>query len=459
MAVDDPVLYNDWWVYLRYSMGSTHLNPSDKQKHNAEKIYYGLIAQGYTLEAACGILGSMQTESGLSPGALDGHLSSLPNNGEHLADLTNTVMLNYASPNDSGYGTGLIQWDSYGTAHLPHGNVIASTAIRNNMEWYDGDLQLLRLNNEYQYDPSGGGGISGETYTFWYPGNHTPRTTWAEFKNWTGSVSEATDIFRQCRERSSGDPTGNQNRRDNAQYWYDYFSGGPTPPTPDDWITGTEFSTLATAYDPDITGQQIPYTQMDCYGYVQTVWRDIQAVSASDKLCNPVSQWGTAGTNTLWRQNISPYPTWTFDTTSPDNQNPTPVLWWKGSIAECESQYGEIPAGALLFHKIGEDDNPQIPNYYRGDGIGNFAHVGIYIGNNEVMQSGGRDSGSVPGGGVHRSAYDSSAWNYAAFVVYVDPTGSGPTPPPPPPPSLRNWLLFWYTNKQKEVIKNVKRIF
>ena len=75
------------------------------------------------------------------------------------------------------------------------------------------------------------------------------------------------------------------------------------------------------------------------------------------------------------------------------------------------------------------------------------------------MQSGGRDSGSVPGGGVHRSAYDSSAWNYAAFVVYVDPTGSGPTPPPPPPPSLRNWLLFWYTNKQKEVIKNVKRIF
>ena len=444
MAVDSPVLYNDWWVYLRDSMGSSHLNPSDKQIHNATKIYNALLAQGYTSEAACGVLGNMQTESGLSPGALQNHLSTLPNNGEHLADLTNTVMLGYASQNDSGYGTGLIQWDSY-TPTSPAGNVIASFAIRYNYEWYDGDCQMFRLQREYETD---------DQYHYWYANNHSPAITWAEFKAWTGSVTEAADIFRQCRERSSGSPTGNQYRRDNAQYWYDYFSGGPTP---DDWISGTDFSTLAVAYDPDITGVQIPYTQMDCYKYVQTVWRDIQAVLSSDTLCNPISQWGTAGTNTLWRQNISPYPIWTFDTTSPDNQNPTPVLWWKGTIAECIAEYGEIPAGALLFHQIGEDDNPRIPNYYRGDGIGNFAHVGIYIGNNEVMQSGGRDSSSVPGGGVHRSTYDPSAWNYVAFVVYVDPTGGGPTPPPPPPPSLPDWLILWYTTNKRKVIKSVKR--
>lgn len=452
MSVDAPVLYNDWWVYLRYSMGSTHLNPSTKQIHNAEKIYQGLIAQGYTIQSACGILGNMQTESGLSPGALDSHLSTLPNNGEHLADLTNTVMLNYASPNDSGYGTGLIQWDSYGTAHLPHGNVIASTAIRNNMQWYDGDLQLLRLNNEYQYDPSGGGGISGETYTFWYPGNHNPRTTWQQFKNWTGSVSEATDIFRQCRERSSGDPTGNQNRRDNAQYWYDYFSGGPTPPT--NWITGTAFSALATAYDPNITGQQIPYSQMDCIEFVQTVWRDIPAVSSSDRLSSPL------GTNTLWRTNTSQYPSLVnvFNTTSPDSQNPCPVLWYKDTISNCITDYGSIPDGALLFHKISDSGPPAIPSQYAGDGIGNFAHVGIYVGNNEVMQSGGRDSGSVPGGGVHRSTYDSSAWNYVAFVVWVDCSGSGPTPPTPEFPY---WLALWYTNnnKQKGMRLNGKVVF
>ena len=451
MAVDSPVLYNDWWVYLRDSMGSSHLNPSDKQIHNATKIYNGLLAQGYTSEAACGILGNMQTESGLSPGALQNHLSSLPNNGEHLADLTNSVMLGYASQNDSGYGTGLIQWDSY-TTTPPAGNTIVSFAIRYNYEWYDGDCQLFRLQREYETD---------NQYHYWYANNHSPAVTWSQFKNWTGSVSEATDIFRQCRERSSGSPTGNQYRRDNAQYWYDYFSGGPTPPTPDDWISGTNFAALAEAYDPDITGVQIPYTQMDCYQFVQTVWRDIDAVSSTDKLCNPVSQWGTAGTNTLWRQNVSPYPTWTFNTTSPDNQNPTPVLWWKGTISDCIAEYGEIPAGALLFHQIGEDDNPRIPNYYRGDGIGNFAHVGIYIGNSEVMQSGGRDSSSVPGGGVHRSAYDSSAWNYVAFVVYVDCTGGGPTPPPPPPPpaikpAVLDTILAYVVNNKKDVRKNVK---
>ena len=149
MSVDAPVLYNGYWVYLRDSMGSSHLNPSDKQITNATKIYNNLIQQGYTPEAACGILGNMQTESGLSPGALQRHLSTLPNNGEHLADLTNTVMLGYADQNDSGYGTGLIQWDSY-TTTSPAGNVIASFAIRYNYEWYDGDCQLYRLQREFE---------------------------------------------------------------------------------------------------------------------------------------------------------------------------------------------------------------------------------------------------------------------------------------------------------------------
>ena len=445
MAVDAPVLYNDYWVYLRYSLGSTHLNPNDKQKHNAEKIYAELLNQGYTSIAACAILGNMQTESGLSPGALDGHLSSLPNNGEHLADLTNSVMLGYASRYDSGYGTGLIQWDSY-TTTVPAGNTIVSFAIRYGYQWYDGDCQLFRLQREYETDGQ---------YHYWTPNNHTPNTTWAQFKNWTGSVSEATDIFRQCRERSSGDPTGNQNRRDNAQYWYDYFQATPpTPPTPEGWIDGDEFSSYATAYDPDITGVQIPYTEMDCIKYVQTVWRDIAAVGSSEVLCNPL------GTNTLWRTNTPQYPNLvkTFNTTSPDGQNPTPVLWFKDSITNYLNTHDSLPAGCLLFHKISEEGPPAIKPEYAGDGIGNFAHVGIYIGDNEVMQSGGRDGSSVPGGGVHRSAYDSSAWNYVAFVVWVDPTSvqPGPGPGPEPQPETPTWLLLWASQRKKE-IKNVIR--
>lgn len=435
MSVDAPVLYNGYWVYLRDSMGSSHLNPSDKQITNATKIYNNLIQQGYTPEAACGILGNMQTESGLSPGALQRHLSTLPNNGEHLADLTNTVMLGYADQNDSGYGTGLIQWDSY-TTTSPAGNVIASFAIRYNYEWYDGDCQLYRLQREFETD---------STYHYWTANNHNPPITWAEFKGFTGTPETAADIFRQCRERSSGDPTGNQYRRDNARYWYDYFSGGPTPPTPEDWITGTDFATLALAYDPDVTGQQIPYSQCDCIGFVNMVWRDIPVVASNN--------WNlTNGTNSIWRS------TRTFNTTDPNGNNPTLELWYQDTIANCISTYGEIPTGALLFHQISEAGPPPIPPQYAGDGIGNFVHVGIYCGNNEVMQSGGRDSGSVPGGGVHKSVYDSSAWNYVAFVVYVDCTGTEPPPPPPPPPPP--WILnhlYLIINQRKKVVRRVKR--
>ena len=70
MAVDSPVLYNGCWVYLRDSLGPSYGSANDRQKTNAEKIYDLLRVFGYSHIAACGILGNMQTESGLSPGAL-----------------------------------------------------------------------------------------------------------------------------------------------------------------------------------------------------------------------------------------------------------------------------------------------------------------------------------------------------------------------------------------------------
>ena len=293
---------------------------------------------------------------------------------------------------------------------------------------------MARLLDEYTRD------LQWEVHTY-----YGVTWTWNNYVTNTRTPEESARIWCGCYEVSGGV----EYRQENARYWYDYFSGGPTPPTPDDWITGDDFSTLAVAYDPDITGVPIPYSQMDCIAFVQTVWRDIQAVSASDTLCSPL------GTNTLWRTNTPEYPNLVklFNTTSPDSQNPTPVLWYKDSLANCISIYGDIPAGTLLLHQISEAGPPAIPPQYEGDGIGNYAHVGIYIGNNEVMQSGGRDAS--PGEGVHRSTYDPSAWNYVAFVVYVDPTGSGPTPPPPP--SVPEWFYLWYNTNKRKVIKNVQR--
>ena len=434
----NATLVNDWWMTTDTggSMGTTDTSGiTDKQKHNAQKIYDYFSALGWSLSAIAGMIGNMQLESWLSPALIQGtHRSTLPNSAANLSDVPNSVMINFYGT--SGYGIGLVQWDGY-TSTAPAGQKLVSFAERYNLTWYDGDTQCFRIKREYETDIQWQNGTVDGIY--W---------TWNTYINTTETPEKAAHAWRVCYEvAASGTDT---TRQQNARYWYDYFS--ETPPTPDDWITGTAFSSLATAYDPDITGQDIPYSQWDCIAFVNHVWQDIPVVSQNGySLPN--------GTNTLWRRNMPGYPTETYNTTSPDNQNPTPVLWWKGTIAECETQYGEIPAGALLFHQVSEAGPPPIPSQYAGDGIGNFVHVGIYIGNNEVMQSGGQDSGSVPGGGVHRSAYDSSAWNYVAFVCYVDPTGSGPTPPPPPPPSIRKWLLFWYTDRQKEVLKNVKRIF
>ena len=434
-------LVNDWWMTTDTggSMGTTDTSGiSDKQKHNAEKVYNYFSSLGWSLSAIAGMLGNMQLESWLSPALIQGtHRSQLPNSASNLTDVPNSVMINFYG--SSGYGIGLVQWDGY-TSTAPAGQKLVSFAERYGYTWYDGDTQCFRIQREQETNIQWQNGTVDGIY--W---------TWANYVNTTETPEKAAHAWRVCYEvaASGTDAT----RQANARYWYDYFEDTPpVPPLPTNWISGTTFSSMAVNYDPAITGVNIPYSQMDCIQFVQTVWRDIQAVSSSDTLCSPL------GTNTLWRTNTNDYPSLikTFNTTSPDGQNPTPVLWWKGTIAECESAYGEIPAGALLLHQISEAGPPPIPSQYAGDGIGNFAHVGIYIGNNQVMQSGGRDSGSVPGGGVHRSTYDSSAWNYVAFVVYVDCTGGGPEPPPPYEPTWFQNHVYLFAQRKK-VVRNVKR--
>ena len=426
-------LYNGWYVSPEWSdVGPSYGSYSTYQKHNADNIYNIFHALGWTDNAIAGMVGNMQVESGIDPAC------SYPKIGNTLNTIDNTHATSYP---DNAYG--LVQWKGRGTTD-PDNNQLVGYAIRYNYEWYDGAIQMNRLKWEYQtpakFHPQT---VDGTYYTF------------ASFASSTETPSVLAKVWMVCYEGTYSVLT---NRQSNAEYWYEYFSGSPpTPPEPPTgWISGTDFSDLATAYDPDITGHNIPYSELDCFGFVQKVWRDISSVSSSDWLCNPSSQ--GVGTNTWWRQNISPYPTWTFNTTDPNGQNPTLVLWVKDTIDNYISEYGSLPAGCILFHQIGEDDRPAIPSYYRGDGIGNFAHCGIYIGNNQVMQSGGRDSSSVPGGGVHRSTYDSSAWNYMGFVVWVDPSGgTPPEPPEPPEPEFDKKIIFCYNSNKRRVIRNVRK--
>ena len=418
MAVDNPVQYHVAWVYLRDSMGLNYGGANDKQKHNAELFYNLLRVFGYTQSSACGILGNMQVESGLSPGSLTGAVSQLPNNGEHLSDLPNSVMFNWNG--SYTHDTGLISWA--GNSNVDGGNVVASFAIRYDLNWYDWELQLFRLQMEYIYDPSGYGGVNGTTYNFWYPVSGTAVITWANYMTYTGTPEQSADYFREYRERSSGDPDGNQHRRDNARYWYNYFNNYSVTTE----VSATLNACMAYLFRDSgyLYTQYVDGRQMDCIGFVNFVRK---------RLGIPYI---TNGTNSLWR---SPYPG---------------ELTWKGTLQECLDLYGAVPQGAYLFKCYPEGSagyNP--PAQYWGDGIGDFNHIGIFTDlGKTVMQSGGYDITPQYGGinGVHDSYFEPQQpvqqhpwWTHVAFgrnIKFQQGSISG---------SLPTWMYPLILNRKK----------
>ena len=80
--------------------GSSHLNPSDYQIHNAYKMRELLQQQGYDEKAIAGVIGNAQVESGISPGAIQ-KVSALPNGAEKLSDVPNS----YIHPQQEGKDT------------------------------------------------------------------------------------------------------------------------------------------------------------------------------------------------------------------------------------------------------------------------------------------------------------------------------------------------------------------
>ena len=225
MAVDPPVLYNGWWTYLRDMVGGTygssHLNPSSYQIHNAIRMRSFLQQQGYCEIAIAGVLGNAQVESGLSPGAIE-KWSVLPNGAEHLSDVSNSYMLQYYTPpgGGQGYGLGILQWDRFSTTYQT--NDLLGWTYANGYDWYDGSGQMARLAFEYANDAQ---------YNFWRL-NYGNNLTWQAYKNLdqtfpTYDASEAANVWASCWELSSLDHTGRQYRRDNAAYWYQYFTDHP----------------------------------------------------------------------------------------------------------------------------------------------------------------------------------------------------------------------------------------
>lgn len=236
--VNPPVKIDGWWLSTSATgLGSTHLNPSSKQTENAYKIRQQLLGYGFSETAIAGILGNMQKESALSPAAIQKR-SACPNDAVSITDVPNNVMINYYNPSNptaDGYGIGLIQWDSY-TNTAPAGCTLVSYAIRYNYNWYIGDCQTDRLYFQYLHDTTGAGiPIGGQTYGWWTIYRFSGVDwTFAMFRTISNQYSArvAADIFRACLVKPEYNPESAEVRRDNAAYWYDYFTAHPTAPVP-----------------------------------------------------------------------------------------------------------------------------------------------------------------------------------------------------------------------------------
>lgn len=113
-------------------------------------------------------------------------------------------------------------------------------------------------------------------------------------------------------------------------------------------ITGVEL--VEQARDGGYIG--IPYSKLDCQGFVEEVMKDA-GVRKSDG--NPYN-W--RGSNSMWRNYIS----------------------WRGTIDECIKKFGEIPQGAFLF-LLKNDGGEKERGYH--DELGNASHVGLYLGDDE----------------------------------------------------------------------------
>lgn len=147
-------------------------------------------------------------------------------------------------------------------------------------------------------------------------------------------------------------------------------------------ITGEKFASQA------VNGGYIgiPYSKLDCQGFVEQVLYDCGARKENGARYN-------------WRGSNAMYRTY---------------MQWRGTVSDCMIKYGMIPQGALVFTR--KMDGGEVEKGYT-DGWGNFSHVGIYItdGSHGVIHS--------TTGGVQWGKFPDKRWTNIALPAMIDYTG------------------------------------
>lgn len=129
-----------------------------------------------------------------------------------------------------------------------------------------------------------------------------------------------------------------------------------------------------------------PYSEMDCQGFVERVIYDLGIRKPNGTAYN----W--RGSNSMYRN----------------------YFQWRGTKSECEKAFGRIPQGALVF-KCRNDGGEKEKGYT--DGLGNFYHVGMYVGSEQ-----GNIINSTAGG--VQFAKSMNGWSHVSLLSFIDYTGA-----------------------------------
>lgn len=150
--------------------------------------------------------------------------------------------------------------------------------------------------------------------------------------------------------------------------------------------TGAEYAAQAksSAYN------KLKYSQVDCQAFCELVLSDIGVRQENGRAYN----W--KGSNDMARHAVS----------------------WIGTKEECIKQFGSIPLGAWAFIWENKTGNEKARGY--NDGLGNYSHIGIYVGGETVRDSTRykNSSGEYIRDGVGNRAL--SAFNRIGLCMYLD---------------------------------------
>ena|GEM_PF-761990 len=179
-------------VYARKTVGANNELSTHRKTANAEYIFCYLYNDGWTINAICGLLGNIQRESRLNPGA-------------------------WQQANNKG-GYGIVQWtpatDFFDWAKIKDGPA-ADKMVSSPKKLLKKQLKFLIHSSKAT---SGGRRWMGTT-KYYSPFN----MTYEQYKKSTKSVEDLTKVFHGAYERSGDGPTEIAERVQFATNWYNHF--------------------------------------------------------------------------------------------------------------------------------------------------------------------------------------------------------------------------------------------